>query len=81
MSFSGRIPWPLAWTVLLFDGYTALARNVSGALLFASAGNHGESVDKETCFIGCWEKALAHAVRKRRGTLRRRARSQQPEPP
>lgn len=56
MSFTGRVPWPLAWTVLLFDGYTALARNVSGALLFAGAGNDGESVDKETCFIGCWEK-------------------------
>lgn len=56
MSFSGRIPWPLAWTMLLFDAHTALVRHVSGALLIAAAGNDSESVDKETCFLGCWER-------------------------
>jgi serine protease len=57
MSFGARVPWPLAWTVLPFDGYTAFIRTFNDILLFAAAGNDGESVDKTTCvWFVCWEK-------------------------
>ncbi|RSM77819.1 hypothetical protein DMH04_34445 [Kibdelosporangium aridum] len=56
MSFGLAVHWSLSWSVLPFEVYTALLRHVAGVLLFAAAGNDGRNVDRETCFIGCWEK-------------------------
>lgn len=54
MSYSSRVPAIFAWTVLPFDLVT---RSVNSALLFAAAGNNGDNVDAEDCFIVCWEEA------------------------
>lgn len=56
MSYSADVPAIVSWTVLPFEIVTAGAA-ATGHLLFASAGNSGEDVDDERCFIGCWEKA------------------------
>jgi serine protease len=56
LSFGSRVPWPLAWTVLPFDGYTAFLRAANDILLIAAAGNDGENVDATTGFLGLrWE--------------------------
>lgn len=57
MSYSARVPAVFSWTVLPFESVTAGAA-VAGRLLFASAGNSGDDVDEERCFIVCWERAL-----------------------
>ncbi|MCB8983771.1 MAG: S8 family serine peptidase [Ardenticatenaceae bacterium] len=55
MSYSANVPAIFAWTVWPFEATTASVR-ASGALLFASAGNDGQNVDGEDCFLGiCWE--------------------------
>jgi len=54
MSLSASVPAPLSWSVAPFNGETALTRSL-GTLIFASAGNDGEDVDSEDCFIVCWE--------------------------
>lgn len=57
MSYSSPIPYYAAWTVYPFDIATKAFRNQGDMLLFASAGNEGDSVDAEKCVIGfCWEK-------------------------
>jgi serine protease len=57
MSFSARVHWSLSWSVLPFDLYTWSIRSAFGVLLFGAAGNHNESVDKETCvWFVCWER-------------------------
>jgi hypothetical protein len=58
MSYSASVPVVFAWTVLPFEATTAAVR-ASGALLFAAAGNDGNNVDAEDCFLGvCWESTL-----------------------
>jgi hypothetical protein len=54
MSFGASVHWALEWTVIPFDTATAVLRG-AGILLFASAGNDGDDVDGETCFLVCWE--------------------------
>ncbi len=54
MSYSADVPSIFGWTVLPFEATTAAVR-ASGTLLFASAGNDGNNVDGEDCFIVCWE--------------------------
>jgi len=57
MSFSGSVPASLSWSVAEFDALTALIRS-KGVLLFAASGNDGfVNVDRESCFITCWESA------------------------
>lgn len=56
MSFGVRFPAIGAFLGLAFDAITATA-NAYGVMLIASAGNDGESVDAEDCFIVCWEEA------------------------
>lgn len=56
MSFSARVPATLSWSVIPFDLVTLRARG-AGKLLFAAAGNDGENIDEEDCFIACWEAA------------------------
>lgn len=56
MSFGVRFPAIGAFLGLAFDAITAIA-NAYGVMLIASAGNDGESVDAEDCFIVCWEEA------------------------
>jgi hypothetical protein len=57
MSFGGSVPASLSWSLLPLDGMTALMRS-SGMLLFAASGNDGfVDVDREDCFITCWESA------------------------
>jgi len=59
MSFSGDIPFVVAFTVRPFDIYT-IAMSLAGIALIASAGN-GDSdgipidVDEEFCVLLCWE--------------------------
>lgn len=55
MSFSAPVPAALAWTALPLEAATRAIR-LSGALLFASAGNDGKNVEAEDCFIVCWEE-------------------------
>ena len=55
MSYGWAVPASLAFTVLPFNLTTLLIRE-GGVLLFASAGNDGENVDAEDCFIACWEE-------------------------
>jgi hypothetical protein len=55
MSYSADIPAAFGWTALPFDATSAIVR-ASGTLLFASAGNDGNNVDGEDCFIVCWEE-------------------------
>jgi serine protease len=55
MSFSAPVPAALAWTALPLEVATRAIR-LSGALLFASAGNDGKNVEAEDCFIVCWEE-------------------------
>lgn len=54
MSYSADVPAVFGWTVLPFEATTAAVAR-SGALLFASAGNDGDNVDGQDCFIVCWE--------------------------
>ncbi len=54
MSYSANVPTIFAWTVFPFDLTT---RSVTSALLFAAAGNDGDNVDAEDCFIVCWEES------------------------
>ena len=55
MSYSANVPAVFGWTVWPFEATTAAVR-ASGALLFASAGNDGQNVDGQDCFLGiCWE--------------------------
>ena len=55
MSYSAAVPSIFGWTVFPFEATTAMLR-ASGVLLFASAGNAGDSVDAKRCFLGiCWE--------------------------
>ncbi len=54
MSYSAGVPVALAWSVLPFEVTTALLAN-TGMLLFAAAGNDGEDVDDESCFLLCFE--------------------------
>lgn len=56
MSFGARVPATLSWVVLPFDSLTQAARN-QGKLLFAAAGNEGQNIDEEDCFVACWEEA------------------------
>lgn len=56
MSWGAKVPWPLAFSVLPFDAFTAYQRGVNDLLMFAGAGNDGTDVDKTTCFLVCWEK-------------------------
>ncbi|MBK8990051.1 MAG: S8 family serine peptidase [Chloroflexi bacterium] len=55
MSYSANVPAVFGWTVWPFE-LTTVALRASGVLLFASAGNAGQNVDGEDCFLGiCWE--------------------------
>lgn len=55
MSYGAPVPVILAWSVYPFEATTALL-DETGMLLFAAAGNDGENVDDESCFLGvCWE--------------------------
>lgn len=54
MSYSANVPSIFGFTIWPFEATTA-AVSASGALLFASAGNDGQNVDGEDCFIVCWE--------------------------
>jgi serine protease len=55
MSFESSIPAIATFgSVQTFEDITNTARN-SGVLIFASAGNSGQNVDEEVCFIACWE--------------------------
>lgn len=56
MSFSARVPASLSWSVIPFNLATLRAQS-AGKLLFASAGNAGEDINEEDCFILCWEAA------------------------
>lgn len=56
MSFGVRFPAIGAFLGLAFDSITAIA-NAYGVMLIAAAGNAGENVDAEDCFIACWEEA------------------------
>jgi len=56
MSYSARVPAALSFSVLPFEVATVAFR-ASGMLLFAAAGNDGQNVDAEDCFIFCWEEA------------------------
>jgi subtilisin family serine protease len=49
------VPWYLAWSVIPYDIFTSLVRNVFGALIFASAGNEGSNVDGTTGWPVSWE--------------------------
>ena len=51
MSYSAPVPLILAWSVLPFEATTFLLAE-SNMLLFAAAGNDGENVDAESCFLG-----------------------------
>jgi serine protease len=54
MSFTVPVPATLSWSVAPLDLTTA---QISvGRLLFAAAGNDGEDVDGEDCFLACWEE-------------------------
>ena len=55
MSYHTSVPATLSFTVIPFDATTAVIRS-TGTLLFAAAGNDGEDVDAEDCFIVCWEE-------------------------
>lgn len=55
MSFGAPVPAVLAWTALPLEVATRAIR-LSGALLFAAAGNDGKNVEAEDCFIVCWEE-------------------------
>ncbi|MCA9839176.1 MAG: S8 family serine peptidase [Trueperaceae bacterium] len=54
MSYGVPVPNYLAVTVLPFEGATAALR-ATGLLIFAAAGNDGQDVDAESCFILCIE--------------------------
>jgi serine protease len=56
MSFGSRIPASLSWSVIPFNLATLRAHG-AGKLIFASAGNAGEDINEEDCFIACWESA------------------------
>jgi subtilisin family serine protease len=55
MSYSAPIPAVLSFSAGPFEAVTAAARE-TGRLLFAAAGNDGDDVDAEDCFIACWEE-------------------------
>ncbi|MDX2472903.1 MAG: S8 family serine peptidase [Candidatus Krumholzibacteria bacterium] len=50
MSYGAPVPVLLAWSVLPFEATTAVLAQ-SGMLLFAAAGNDGQNVDDESCFL------------------------------
>jgi serine protease len=54
MSFAASVPAILSWAVIPFDLATLRAQG-AGILLFAGAGNDGEDINEEDCFIFCWE--------------------------
>ncbi len=51
MSYGAPVPTILAFSVYPFEATTLLLAE-TGMLLFASAGNDGENVDDESCFLG-----------------------------
>lgn len=55
MSYRVPVPASLSFTVVPFNLVTLGIRE-AGVLIFASAGNDGEDVDAEDCFIACWEE-------------------------
>jgi len=67
VNISATTSWPgaLGFMVKPLDNIVTLIRGKTfgpvqirfapGALVFVAAGNDGEDVDDETCFIGCWE--------------------------
>jgi serine protease len=57
ISASGTLPATLTFAVGSFNSYTRDVYRYNGVLIFASAGNQGEDVDAQHCFIGCWEKS------------------------
>ncbi len=56
MSFTARVPAILTWAIIPYNLATLRAHG-AGKLLFASAGNDGEDINEEDCFIICWESA------------------------
>ena len=56
MSFGARVPALATWSVSGWNDATVAAAN-AGLVLVTSAGNSGEDVDAEDCFIACWEEA------------------------
>lgn len=59
MSFGARLPAAVA--LLGVDAVTGVIGRIlrgDGKLLVASAGNAGQDVDAEDCFIFCWEEAM-----------------------
>lgn len=57
MSFGMRFPATVSWVNGPLEIVTA-AMAEGNRLLFAAAGNDGEDVDHEHCFLGCWEAAV-----------------------
>ncbi|WP_204045098.1 S8 family serine peptidase [Acrocarpospora phusangensis] len=55
LSAATPVHWSLAWSLLPMDGFFRYVRSL-GVLIYSSAGNEGDDVDAETCFIGCWER-------------------------
>ena len=65
LSASANIPkWGCALSTVFLGkpcavlNQTTRALRRRGTLFVASAGNDGASVDRESCFIGCWERTL-----------------------
>lgn len=58
MSFGIGVHWSLEWSLAPFELYTTLLRATDQVVLLAAAGNEGKNVDRETCFIVCWESHL-----------------------
>jgi serine protease len=55
ISSKGTVPATLTFTLGAFNSYTDSVYRYNGRLIFAGAGNDGEDVDAEHCFLGCWE--------------------------
>ncbi|NUT05196.1 MAG: S8 family serine peptidase [Hamadaea sp.] len=52
------VHWAWSWTMSPMENVTVFLHTVANVLIFAAAGNDGDDVDRETCFLGCWEKYL-----------------------
>jgi serine protease len=59
INMSYGIDWPASVSFLgaPFSIATSAADSL-GVMVFASAGNDGEDVDAEDCFVACWEEAF-----------------------
>lgn len=57
LSWGSPVPGVFAFSNGPFEATTAALRG-AGVLLFAAAGNTGEDVDAEDCFVVCWESTL-----------------------